>query len=435
MQRSGLRSVRSAPSESSRTVPTLEALIRAVQRSESLSSSDKQDQIRALLTYHSRAGTLAAGAPTLRAGTRPGTGAAQGCEHYSRKCWLKAACCDHYYPCRRCHDAVEGHEIDRHATEFVVCVVCGEEQCVAASCVRCGVRFAKYFCVKCKFFDDDVSKDIYHCDDCGICRVGKGLGIDHQHCNGCNACLPIDLKEHPCRERSMDSNCPICWEHLGTSTERIALLLCGHSLHVECLKRHLQVSHVCPLCSRSLADMTEYYKQLDARIKQDVIPAEYANRVSQVLCHDCGKKCIAPFHFHFHKCTHCGVYNTRVLKQFDLPPNEKADLVARCAAVAAIEGDVSVHAHAHPSGPREHSAPPVAQVGPSAVRPQVHPASGDLYRHPSSGSEKEATQAVPCERAPESAQKAPSAEGPAHHPQRSHDSFAASLTEPLSPVR
>ncbi|KAH7423639.1 hypothetical protein KP509_12G065500 [Ceratopteris richardii] len=30
----------------------------------------------------------------------------------------------------------------------------------------------EYFYSKCKFFDDDVSKQHFHCDKCGICRLG-----------------------------------------------------------------------------------------------------------------------------------------------------------------------------------------------------------------------------------------------------------------------
>ena len=35
---------------------------------------------------------------------------------------------------------------------------------------------------KCKLWDDDPEKKIYHCDDCGICRIGAGLGKDFFHC-------------------------------------------------------------------------------------------------------------------------------------------------------------------------------------------------------------------------------------------------------------
>lgn len=39
-------------------------------------------------------------------------------------------------------------------------------------CENCGVKMGDYFYSTCKFFDDDISKQQYHYDDCGICRVG-----------------------------------------------------------------------------------------------------------------------------------------------------------------------------------------------------------------------------------------------------------------------
>uniref|UniRef100_A0A2P2KUH9 CTCHY-type domain-containing protein n=1 Tax=Rhizophora mucronata TaxID=61149 RepID=A0A2P2KUH9_RHIMU len=41
----------------------------------------------------------------------------------------------------------------------------------------------KYFCAVCKFFDDDVSKIPYHCDECGICRTGGKE--NYFHCKRC----------------------------------------------------------------------------------------------------------------------------------------------------------------------------------------------------------------------------------------------------------
>ncbi|CAG8540255.1 6474_t:CDS:2 [Racocetra fulgida] len=40
------------------------------------------------------------------------------------------------------------------------------------------VKLARYYCDKCKFWDDHPLRDIYHCDHCGICRKGRGLGYN-----------------------------------------------------------------------------------------------------------------------------------------------------------------------------------------------------------------------------------------------------------------
>ena len=71
------------------------------------------------------------------------------------------------------------------------------------------------FCSKCILYDNDQTKDIYHCDKCGICRLGLGLEKDYFHCDTCNTCLSIDLKgHHKCLSDVTHSNCCICNEDL-----------------------------------------------------------------------------------------------------------------------------------------------------------------------------------------------------------------------------
>lgn len=253
----------------------------------------------------------------------PGKGASNGCEHYQRFCWIKAPCCEKYYPCRRCHDSHQSHEIDRYAIVNVACVRCGHaDQPVAKHCRQCRQPFAHYFCDICNFFDNSPGRNAYHCPHCRMCRVGKGLDIDQYHCHQCNNCVPIHVRDsHPCRERSLDANCPICAHYLATSTEPVVFTKCGHPMHRACLEQHAETSYTCPICHKCLTDMSDYFEALDKRIALDVIPSEYANRVSKVLCHDCEQKTPARFHFIYHKCANCSSYNTRVLHQFDYTPN------------------------------------------------------------------------------------------------------------------
>lgn len=50
---------------------------------------------------------------------------------------------------------------------------------------------SQYTCLVCNLFDDE-DKNQYHCDGCGICRIG---GKDRFfHCEVCNMCLPMQLK-------------------------------------------------------------------------------------------------------------------------------------------------------------------------------------------------------------------------------------------------
>ena len=109
-----------------------------------------------------------------------------GCTHYNRKCKIVAPCCNKVYWCRICHDEFtcshqnirsnpkSVHQIDRFKIKKLVCQLCDLEQSVKERCEKCDVRFAKYICLKCNLFDEDDSKGQYHCDKCGICRVGGG---------------------------------------------------------------------------------------------------------------------------------------------------------------------------------------------------------------------------------------------------------------------
>jgi hypothetical protein len=64
----------------------------------------------------------------------------------------------------------------------MLCMLCGHAQPAAQYCKQCGELAAQYYCAACKLWDNDASKSIYHCNDCGICRVGKGIGKDFFHC-------------------------------------------------------------------------------------------------------------------------------------------------------------------------------------------------------------------------------------------------------------
>lgn len=64
----------------------------------------------------------------------------------------------------------------------MLCMFCGAAQRASDSCVNCGESAAYYYCGICKLWDNDPSKSIYHCNDCGICRKGRGLGKDFIHC-------------------------------------------------------------------------------------------------------------------------------------------------------------------------------------------------------------------------------------------------------------
>ena len=107
---------------------------------------------------------------------------ALGCAHYKRNIKLQCSACYRWYTCRFCHDAVEDHMLNRRETKNMLCMLCGCAQPASEECTLCSERGAWYYCDICKLWDDSPDKSIYHCSDCGICRVGEGLGRDFFHC-------------------------------------------------------------------------------------------------------------------------------------------------------------------------------------------------------------------------------------------------------------
>lgn len=246
-----------------------------------------------------------------------------GCEHYSRQAMVVAPCCNRVFPCRLCHDAaVPDHAIDRHAIATMVCMHCltampvGPE-CTNVDCASHGKRLARHYCSVCKFFDDDPSKDIYHCEFCGLCRRGKGLGEDYQHCHACNACISIRVFDtHKCIERSLESNCPICHEFMFTSIAPVIFMTCGHAMHSDCFNRYIATNYTCPVCLKSIIDTTEHFEMFDSYVRQMEIPEEYRGMRAKLLCNDCLQQSESDFHFYYHKCAACNSFNTSVIHRW-----------------------------------------------------------------------------------------------------------------------
>jgi len=105
-----------------------------------------------------------------------------GCEHYRRNVKLQCSTCSRWYTCRFCHDNVEDHNLIRKDTRNMLCMFCGTAQKAGQVCVSCEAPAARYYCDICKLWNDDPDKPCYHCNDCGICRIGRGIGKDFFHC-------------------------------------------------------------------------------------------------------------------------------------------------------------------------------------------------------------------------------------------------------------
>ncbi|XP_065827708.1 RING finger and CHY zinc finger domain-containing protein 1-like [Oscarella lobularis] len=233
-----------------------------------------------------------------------------GCEHYSRKCALIAPCCAKVYPCRVCHDAAESHNIDRRAVTEVRCNECKTRQPVGNKCENCDVTFgSSYFCKICRLYDDK-DKGQFHCDSCGICRVGGRENFFH--CDCCRLCIGTYLRNsHKCVERASKSNCPVCMEDLHSSRDACHVPDCGHLIHSSCYRAMLgNGSYRCPTCGKALVDMENHWRHLDEEISRTPMPDEYKDVKMKVLCKECNKESTVPFHVLGHKCQECGSYNT-----------------------------------------------------------------------------------------------------------------------------
>ncbi len=240
-----------------------------------------------------------------------------GCKHYQRAAKLRAACCGRLYSCRICHnDVEETHVMDRYATKEILCMVCSTLQPASGKCINkdCQKTFAKYFCGVCVLYDDDESHTLYHCHSCNVCRVGEGLGVDFFHCMKCNQCMGMKYQKtgHVCVENAMESDCPVCYEYLFTSTSPVKYLQCGHLMHKECFTKFSQKRICCPVCSKSLAEMAPVYKRIDNMLAKQNLPPAYRNMLCDVFCNDCNKRSKSPFHFLYQKCQLCESYNTRI---------------------------------------------------------------------------------------------------------------------------
>ncbi|GAB1313302.1 RING finger and CHY zinc finger domain-containing protein 1 [Madurella fahalii] len=243
---------------------------------------------------------------------------ALGCEHYRRNVKLQCADCERWYTCRFCHDAAEDHVLPRKQTKHMLCMLCGCAQRASDSCVRCGQSAAYYYCGICKLWNDDPNKPIYHCPDCGLCRVGQGLGKDFFHCKKCMTCIST-LSPHKCVERSTDCDCPICGDYLFNSTRPVVAMPCGHSIHRHCFQEHMKTSYRCPLCSKSCVNMEYRFRTHDLAILTQPMPAEYRDARAIISCNDCRAKSQTAYHWLGLKCSVCQSYNTTQLQLVGMP--------------------------------------------------------------------------------------------------------------------
>ncbi|KAH8796620.1 hypothetical protein BGZ57DRAFT_864337 [Hyaloscypha finlandica] len=286
-----------------------------------------------------------------------------GCRHYTRNVKLQCSSCDRWHTCRLCHDEAEDHILNRKATKNMLCMVCGCAQRASEFCVGCGERTAWYYCDVCKLWDNDSTKNIYHCHDCGICRKGRGLGKDFFHCKTCGTCMSMAVeRSHKCIERVSDCDCPICGEYMFDSPSRVVFMLCGHSIHKACWDEHMKSSYKCPICSKSMINMETQFRNLDRAIQNQPMPPQFQDTKAMVSCNDCYAKSAVKYHWLGLKCAICDSYNTAQLSILT-DPEVEVPLIERREAE-----------NASPPAPTndEGTAPTGLAPGPGPVRIRRH---------------------------------------------------------------
>jgi len=305
--------------------------IRAIALRKSLSPEEKSRAIQALYSQQH----AVSGSSSMKRGSETTEGTADSasleddddqidapmglntCGHYVRGCSIVATCCGKIYPCRICHDENEDHRINRCLTKTMICRECGLKQKVAEHCrnARCDWNSTFYFCKICRLWNDDESLDIFHCKDCGLCRIGHE--DEYTHCPTCALCLPNDVfGDHKCVDSQTD--CLICGESMQDSRKHVALLRCGHALHMTCeIEAQRKGLRACPLCRKSFIDPNDMnVEPFREQLIRQPMPPDYRGFTAKISCNDCNEDTEAPFHFLGHICGNCNSPNTILLARY-----------------------------------------------------------------------------------------------------------------------
>ena len=193
------------------------------------------------------------------------------------------------------------------------CNECLTDQKPSNNCIKCNINFSKNFCNICNLW---TFKLINHCKDCGFCRVLKSSNDKNFHCKLCDICWDYKLKDtHPCPKKNLsrENSCPICMIKLYDSIESTNVMKCGHVIHNNCYSKYINSNNYnCPICKKSLFDMTNHWLYLRT-VKENInIPDEYKDLKINISCYDCEKKSETEFCIDgLLECKDCGSFNTQ----------------------------------------------------------------------------------------------------------------------------
>ena len=178
------------------------------------------------------------------------------CEHYQH--WMQPIHPLENTPvhCRLCANEMYESIFPRYDVKQMKCSFCYCVQEPSASCKNTDCtqynKAHRYYCPICFLWENNPHKNIFHCEGCKICRVGKR--DDYVHCEKCQMCVPKGQKHYCVGGLAKDNPCPVCYEDVSQSTKPSLFLKCGHCIHLQCKIDWLNhggmvaLRHPCPMC-------------------------------------------------------------------------------------------------------------------------------------------------------------------------------------------
>lgn len=209
------------------------------------------------------------------------------CVHYpNKKCnYFYFSCCDKFVNCMRCHNELLNDNKHIPILSKITCSECKLFQIPSNKCIKCNIKFSNNYCNICSIWTD--KEEIYHCDKCGICRVGNEDSLFH--CDKCETCfLKINKDIHKCIEISYKEQiCAFCLESTHNSQNFTISLKCGHLVHNKCLMDASgNGEYKCPTCRKSMYKMD--WTLLRELIKIQPMPDEEIFEDDIVICKSFG---------------------------------------------------------------------------------------------------------------------------------------------------
>jgi len=278
-------------------------------------------------------------AQAVHAAVATGNWTAMPCVHYNRKCNIIAPCCGKVFGCRVCHDEMTNlahGPMDRFQVREIVCKECGTRQPRSNLCINQACKdkdkdkdkdkvtsdkvtsdkvtsFAEYHCHICNLWMDTKNRP-FHCNKCGICRVGGAENF--HHCDLCSMCISVDtVSSHHCMRDKYKNNCPVCREDMYTSRHAPQDLPCGHAIHAHCFRRLAAFDYRCPICKKTVVSsesMSSAWAERAADIERQPMPRDLS-RIVDIMCNDCeAKNKSLSWHFLGVQCPGCNSFNTVV---------------------------------------------------------------------------------------------------------------------------